>query len=235
VSQLRPRLSYANVVSTLALCLALGTGGALAAAKLAPKSVGAKQLRPGAVTAEKLRKNAVTAPKIEAGAVKAGKLAAGAVSAANLANGVVGAEKLAAGAVTAEKIANGAVSGEKVDEASLGQVPSAARAQVAGFAEAADPEAFAKVDQEGAVDSSLSKGIGAANVKQGLEAGIYCIAVPSFAPRGAQVTPEYTVSGAVTAFVKIGGSGSCPAPQVEVQTFNAGARAREPFYVVVYR
>ena len=59
---IRARLTYANIVSTLALCVALGMGSAYAANQLAPKSVGAKQLRPGAVTAEKIRKNAVTAP-----------------------------------------------------------------------------------------------------------------------------------------------------------------------------
>jgi hypothetical protein len=52
-SRKRPRLSYANVVSTLALFLALG-GASYAATALAPGSVGTKQLRNGAVTPPKL-------------------------------------------------------------------------------------------------------------------------------------------------------------------------------------
>jgi hypothetical protein len=49
----RPRLSYANVVSTLALFLALG-GASYAALTLPRDSVGAAQLRDGAVTLPKL-------------------------------------------------------------------------------------------------------------------------------------------------------------------------------------
>jgi hypothetical protein len=235
VKQLRKRLTYANVISTLALFIALGAGSAFAAQQLAPKSVGERQLRPGAVTAEKIRKEAVTAPKLKAAAVKNGKLASGAVSTAKLAAGSVNAEKLAAGAVISEKIAPDSVGGTQVIESTLGQVPSANTANSAAFAESANPAAFAAVDQEGGVDASLSKGISSANVKAGAEAGIYCVNVPSFSPRGAQVTPRYNGSGGVSAFVTIGGTGSCPAPQVEVQTFNAGSRVREPFYVVLYR
>lgn len=231
----RKRLTYANVVSSIALFIALGGATAFATGQLAPKSVGARQLRPGAVTADKLRRSAVTAPKIKALAVKNGKLANGAVDTSKLANAAVTTDKIASGAVTTEKIAPDAVTGNQVNEAGLGQVPTANTANTATFAESANPAAFAKVDQEGVVDTSLSKGITSADVKGGKEAGIYCITVPAFSPRGAQVTPEYTVSGAVTVFVKIGGTGSCPAPQVEVQTFNAGSRVKEPFYIALYR
>jgi len=232
--RLAPKLSYANVASTLALALALGGTSAWAANQLAPKSVGEKQLRPGAVTAEKIRKNAVTAPKIKAQAVKQGKIAGGAVVASKLGQGAVSSEKLADGAVTTTKLATGAVTGAKVDEQSLSQVPSASRADTASFAESADPAAFAAVSQEGDVDGALSKGITSANVKQGIEAGIYCITVPAFAPRGAQVTPRYNGSGTVTAFVTIGGTGSCPSPQVEVQMHNGGP-VKAPFYIALYR
>lgn len=234
MDHLRKRLTYANVTSTLALFAALGGAGAFAASQLPERSVGERQLRPGAVTADKIRKNAVIAPKIKPLAVKRGKLANGAVNGAKLANSTVSAVKLAAGAVTTDKLASGAVTGEKVDEGSLGQVPSAARADFATSAESANPAAFAKVDQEGNVDAALSKGISSANVKAGNEPGIYCISVPGFGPRGAQVTPEYNGSGGVNAFVKIGGTGSCPAPQVEVQMHNAGL-VKAPFYVALYR
>jgi hypothetical protein len=232
--RLAPKLSYANVASTLALVVALGTGSAYAAHQLAPKSVGEKQLRPGAVTAEKIRKNAVTAPKIKALAVKQGKIAGAAVDGSKLAPGAVSSEKLSDGAVTTTKLATAAVTGAKVDEQSLSEVPSASRADTASFAESADPAAFAAVSQEGNVDPALSKGISSANVKQGIEAGIYCITVPAFAPRGAQVTPRYNGSGGVTAFVTIGGTGSCPSPQVEVQMHNGGP-VKAPFYIALYR
>jgi hypothetical protein len=232
MKQLRKRLCYANVISTLALFLSLGGATAYAVQQLPPKSIGAKALRPGAITADKIRKHAVTAPKIEASAVKSGKIAAGAVKEAKLANASVSNAKLASGAVSTEKIAPGAVSGAQVDEASLSQVPSANSANTATFAESANPLAFAAVDQEGNVDSSISKG--QITVSQGKEAGIYCVAVAGFSPRGAQVTPRYNGSGNLTAYVTIGGTGSCPAPQVEVQTHNGGP-TKAPFYIVLYR
>lgn len=233
--ELRKHLTYANLTATLALVIAVGTGGAFAASKLAPKSVGEEQLRPGAVTAEKLRKNAVVSPKIKALAVKEGKLANGAVSAEKLARTAITNEKLAPSSVSTDKLVDSSVTGAKVDEASLGQVPSARSADSASFADSANPAAFAAISQEGDVDPSLSKGITSANVKQGMEAGIYCITVPSFAPRGAQVTPRYGGSGGVDVFATIGGTASCPAPQAEVQTFSSGSRVKEPFYLVVYR
>ena len=235
MNPIRDRLTYANVVSTLALLLAMGAGSAWAAGELAPKSVGARQLRPGAVTAAKLRKNAVTAPKIKAASIKVGKLAAGSVSTAKLADGAVTAEKLAAGSVVGEKLALGSVTGDKVDESTLGTVPSAARTDFALDAESADPRAFAKVDQEGVVDTALSKGIAPSDVKLGKFNGIYCVSAHDFSPRGAQVTPRYNGSGTVTAYVTIGGTESCPAPQVEVQTFNGGSLIKVPFYIVLYR
>ena len=234
MTKLSKHLSYSNAIATLALFIALGTGGAYAASKLAPKSVGAKQLRPGAVTAKKLRKKAVTAPKIKPLAVKESKLANGAVSTSKLAASAITEAKLASGAVTNQKIADGSVSGAKVDEASLGKVPSASFADEAGYARSGDPGAFAAVAQEGDVDPSISKGISSADVSVP-KAGVYCITVPSFAPRGAQVTPRYNGSGGVTAYLTIGGTGFCPFPKVEVQTYNSGTLIKEPFYIVAYR
>ena len=75
---MRPKLSYANVISTLCLFLLLGGGAAFAASQLGKNSVGTKQLK----------KNAVTTAKIKNQAIKSAKLADGAVTAAKLAPGV---------------------------------------------------------------------------------------------------------------------------------------------------
>ena len=74
MKQIRKRLTYANVMSTLAVFLALGISGAYAAEKLAKDSVGAKQLKKGAVTAAKLKAGAVTTAKIKNGAVTGDKV-----------------------------------------------------------------------------------------------------------------------------------------------------------------
>jgi hypothetical protein len=64
--EMRERLTYANVVSTLCLFILLG-GGAYAAVKLPKSSVGTKQLKKNAVTTAKIRKEAVTGGKVKHG------------------------------------------------------------------------------------------------------------------------------------------------------------------------
>lgn len=63
--RLRPRLTYANVVATIALFLSLG-GTSYAVVKLAPGSVQTKHLRVGAVTTDRLAPGAVTRDKLAA-------------------------------------------------------------------------------------------------------------------------------------------------------------------------
>lgn len=68
MKRLRAKLTYANVVATLALFLVLAGGSAFAAGRLAKNSVGTKQLKNAAVSAAKIRKGAVTPAKLSAGA-----------------------------------------------------------------------------------------------------------------------------------------------------------------------
>jgi hypothetical protein len=58
--KLRPRITYANVVSTIALGLAIGGGTAYAATK-----IGTSNIRYHAVTGSKIANNAVTASKVK--------------------------------------------------------------------------------------------------------------------------------------------------------------------------
>ena len=76
---LRKQLSYANVVATLALFVALG-GASYAAVTLPRNSVGAQQLKPNAVTAKKIRNGAVTGPKLRAGTVTASRIRRGTIT-----------------------------------------------------------------------------------------------------------------------------------------------------------
>jgi hypothetical protein len=121
------RLSYANVVATLALFVALGGSAAAAVIvssndQIAPNtiyganlpagkndnivggSVGTSDLGPSAVTNNKFAAAAVGSDKLASKAVIAGKLGDGAVQPTNLASGAVGTSKLADKAVTLPKL-----------------------------------------------------------------------------------------------------------------------------------
>jgi hypothetical protein len=78
---LRSRLTYANVISTLCLFMLLG-GGAYAATQLPKNSVGAKQLKTGAVTGKKIKKGTIDTSKLTASAVTTLKGAKGDTGAA---------------------------------------------------------------------------------------------------------------------------------------------------------
>jgi hypothetical protein len=82
------RLTYANVVSTLALFLVLA-GGAAYAAKVAKKSVGPAQLKANAVTTAKIKANSVTTRKIKRNAIATAKIKDGAIESAKIADGSI--------------------------------------------------------------------------------------------------------------------------------------------------
>ncbi len=65
MKKLQGKLTYANVVATLALAIAIGGTSAFAATQLAKNSVGTKQLKNNAVTTAKIKKQAITATKVK--------------------------------------------------------------------------------------------------------------------------------------------------------------------------
>jgi hypothetical protein len=106
IRRLTGQLTYANVMATTAVFIALG-GGAYAAIKLPANSVGTKQIK----------KNGV----------RGADLASGAVTAAVLGNGAVTFSKLAPNAVDGSKVVDNSLGGGDVNEAALGLVPLAAQ------------------------------------------------------------------------------------------------------------
>jgi hypothetical protein len=81
LSRVRQGLSYANVMATIAVFIALG-GSSYAAVNLKKNSVRAKHIAKNAVTSTKIAKNAVTSEKVKDGSLlsqdfKAGQLVAG--------------------------------------------------------------------------------------------------------------------------------------------------------------
>jgi hypothetical protein len=74
LKQIRKRLTYANVMSSIAVFLILGGATAFAAAKLGKNTVGTKQLKNNAVTTKKIKNGAVTTAKLKDGAVTGAKI-----------------------------------------------------------------------------------------------------------------------------------------------------------------
>jgi hypothetical protein len=64
MKRLSGKLSYANVVATLALFIAVGGASAFAAGQLAKNSVGTKQIKNNAVTSSKIKNGAITGSKV---------------------------------------------------------------------------------------------------------------------------------------------------------------------------
>jgi hypothetical protein len=100
LKQVRKRLTYANVMSSIAVFLVLGGATAIAANQLGKGSVGKKQLKANAVTSAKIKKNAVTSAKIKNGAV------------------------------TGAKVQDGSLTGADINAATLGIVPTSATTEV---------------------------------------------------------------------------------------------------------
>ncbi len=183
MKHLRKRLTYANVMSSIAVFLVIG-GATAIAANLPPNSVGTPQLKKNAVKtgkvafeairAGKLSKNAVPTNRLRNSAVSNEKIANGAVTTDKLGDNAVTEGKIANDAVTTDKIANDAVTGDKVKESTLGQVPSA-------------------VNAVNAVNAAALGGIAAANYAQRMFARVsYTTATESLiaASPGISVTTE---------------------------------------------
>jgi hypothetical protein len=117
IRKLAARLTYANVMATAAVFIALG-GGAYAAIKLPANSVGTAQITKQGVKAADLGTAAVTSPK----------LAAKAVRTAALSDGAVAFSKLGPNAVDGSKVIDNSLGGADVNEATLDAVPAAGRA-----------------------------------------------------------------------------------------------------------
>jgi hypothetical protein len=113
IPAVRKRLTYSNVIASLALFAALG--GVAVAAGLPKNSVGPKQIKRGAVTAAKIRKQAVTSAKLAPQSVINGKLAANSVGPGNIGNGAVTTAKIGKAAVIAESIKNSVITTNKLN------------------------------------------------------------------------------------------------------------------------
>jgi hypothetical protein len=221
LKQIRKRLTYANVMSSIAVFLILGGATAFAA-----KKIGANELKANSVKTGKIVKEAVTAGKLKNGAVTTGKLAKGAVT----------NEKIADNAVTTTKIANDAVTGEKAKESTFGQVPSAANADTVG----GNHLGFAHITFSGltpAVDTSQSSAGVTVAQSNPFVAATTCVSAP-FTLHSVVGSVDFVADPGsneiVEATVVTGTGHRCPAGTIEVNTQNANANTgvTTPYYLI---
>jgi hypothetical protein len=218
MKRFRPRLTYANVIASLALFIALG--GAAVAAGLPRNSVGPRQLKKGAVTARALRKQAVTAGKIAPKAVVAGKLGPNAVLPGNLGAGVISTDKISASAVTAEKIKNNVVTTNKLtNNAVTTQKLADANVTTAKLAESA--VTAAKLANGSVTAAKLATGVlgNVETLKSGQTlrgvfdiGGVNPVATETVTERGAISLPQALAATPAATVVKKGGpfTPACP-------------------------
>lgn len=197
----RKRLTYANVMSTIAVFLVLGGATAFAATK-----IGTSEIKAGAITSGKIAKEAVGTAKIKNGAVNASKIGAGAVGAAQI-NTTGLTVPNATKAATADK----ATTADTATKA--GSATNATNAANAAIAEG--PAAFAHVAANGTVLGSRGMTI----IRPTPTSTYYCISNVAFTPTFALATADYfngspqfdtAVQAALTEGNSLSGTGCAP-------------------------
>jgi hypothetical protein len=119
VKHVRKRITYANVMSSIAVFLVLG--GATAFAALGKNTVGTRELQRNSVKRGILARNSVYPGKINLEAVKAGRIAKNAIARDRLRNGIVSTDKIQDLGVTGGKLANFAVTNPKIANDAVSQ------------------------------------------------------------------------------------------------------------------
>ena len=99
-SWFRKRLTYANVVATMALFIALATGGAYAT----HENIFSSDIVDGEVKTADIANGAITTAKVGTGQIGSSKIPVGGVNGDDIRNGNVGSIDIAGDAVTASKI-----------------------------------------------------------------------------------------------------------------------------------
>ncbi|HWM63358.1 MAG TPA: hypothetical protein VNP96_05135 [Solirubrobacterales bacterium] len=117
------RLTYANVVATMALFLALGGGAVWAAEQIGKNAVKSKNIAANAVKSQDIARNAVKGRNLASNAVKTRSLAKNAVKASKLAANAVTNRSIAKEAVDRAKLKAGTLAGLQILDVQATGVP----------------------------------------------------------------------------------------------------------------
>lgn len=201
MEKIRKRLTYANVMSSLAMFLVVAGGAAFAATQLPRNSVGTKQLRKGAVKTSKIGAGAVKTNKLAKGSVATSRIRDEAVTTSKIAAGSILTDRIAQDAVTSDKIAAGAILGDKI-----------AQGAVTGNELADDSVTNAKLTAESVNQEKIAaSSVGAAQLKD--------------------ITSVTATSASIANGSSTGVTATCPAGEVVIsggfETANLGAASWE--------
>jgi hypothetical protein len=204
VKQVRKRITYANIMSSIAVFLVLGGGAAYAAQK-----IGSNEIKGNSITTGKIKKEAVTASKIKDGSVTTSKIAKDAVTGDKVNESTLGQVPSAATAANAN---------------ALGGKPATAYA-------ASSVLRTVSVEANGTVVAAKSDGIAQANVSR-VGTGFYCIKGLSPKPVTSVASIGFGADVGSTIYPEIETSGECEINIVTYNASNAGAD--EPFALFVH-
>ena len=203
-------LSYANVIATVALFLALG-GGAYAAIRLQPNSVGSRALRNGAVTNKKLAKGAVTGAKVATGSLTGRQINAS----------TLGTVPTALHAASADVSTHAGTADNATHAGTADNATHAATADNATHAGTADNGTFAfgQVRDDGSIKDASSELVSVAHTTG---SGLYCLVfkdTPPFIALEGSVVSEAGIDPVATLVPRVtNGQGSdCPSGQLAVR------------------
>jgi hypothetical protein len=124
LGRIRARLTYANVVATLALFIAVSTGGAYAAntigsADVIDNSLLSQDIKDGEVKAADIGTGQVVGSRIADETIKSADIADGRVAGVDIATNAITTGKIADGNVFTNDIADGSVSNPKVTDGAI--------------------------------------------------------------------------------------------------------------------
>ncbi len=114
LARLLQHLTYANVVATIALFLALGTSGAYAVNEWTGKNI-----KNGTITSVDVKNGTISAADVKNGTLSGADIQDGTISRTEVAPGAVTREKVAAAAVGSQEVENGTITGDDIKDGTI--------------------------------------------------------------------------------------------------------------------